>query len=52
MLEFTAIDEARQIIDFVAADLPAYGLKTYWIYPHGLESDTHLYQQPTLISTR
>ena len=39
MLEFTAIDEARQIIDFVAADLPAYGLKTFWIYPHGLEGD-------------
>ena len=44
MLEFTAIDEARQIIDFIAADLPAYGLKTFWIYPHGLEGDT----QPAL----
>ncbi|MGZ3628792.1 MAG: alpha-mannosidase [Ktedonobacteraceae bacterium] len=40
MLEFTAIDETRQIIDFVAADLPAYGLKTFWIYPHGLQGDT------------
>ena len=40
MLEFTAIDEARQTIDFIAADLPAYGLKTFWIYPHGLHDDT------------
>src|SRR5262249_39961811 len=31
MLEFTAIDEARQTIEFIAADLPAYGLKTFWI---------------------
>jgi mannosylglycerate hydrolase len=40
MLEFTAIDEARQTIDFIAAGLPAYGLKTFWIYPHGLYDDT------------
>ena len=40
MLEFTAIDEARQTIDFIAADLPAYGLKTFWIYPHGLQDET------------
>jgi len=39
MLEFTAIDEARQTIDFIAADLPAYGLKTFWIYPHGLQDE-------------
>ena len=39
MLEFTAIDEARQTIDFIAADLPAYGLKTFWIYPLGLLDD-------------
>ncbi len=39
MLEFTAIDEARQTIDFIAADLPAYGLKTFWVYPHGLQDD-------------
>ncbi len=37
VIEFTAIDEARQTIDFIAADLPAYGLKTYWIYPHGVQ---------------
>jgi hypothetical protein len=40
MLEFTVIDEARQTIDFIAANLPAYGLKTFWIYPHGLHDDT------------
>ena len=39
MLEFTAIDEARQTIDFIASDLPAYGLKTFWIYPHGLQDE-------------
>src|SRR6266480_847141 len=40
LFEFTAIDEARQTIDFIAADLPAYGLKTFWIYPHRLQDDT------------
>src|SRR5260370_37400062 len=39
MLEFTAIDEARQTIDFIAADLAAYGLKTFSIYPHGLQDE-------------
>jgi alpha-mannosidase len=39
MLEFTVIDEARQTIDFIATDLPACGLKTYWIYPHGLQDE-------------
>ncbi len=32
-LEFTAIDQARASIEFVAADLPAYGLKTFWVVP-------------------
>ena len=32
-LEFTAIDQARATIEFVAADLPAYGLKTFWVLP-------------------
>src|SRR5260370_16445953 len=36
-LEFTLIDQARQTIDFLAADLPAYGFKTYCIYPPGLQ---------------
>jgi mannosylglycerate hydrolase len=31
--EFTAIDQARETIEFVAADLPAYGLKTFWVVP-------------------
>ena len=32
-LEFTAIDEARETIEFVGTDLPAYGLKTFWVLP-------------------
>ncbi len=36
-IEFSVIDQTRQTIDFIAADLPAYGLKTYWIYPKGLQ---------------
>jgi mannosylglycerate hydrolase len=47
MLEFTAIDEARQTIDFIADDVPAYGLKTYWIYPHGLQDE----EQPLPLTT-
>jgi mannosylglycerate hydrolase len=31
--EFTAINQARETIEFVAADLPAYGLKTFWVLP-------------------
>lgn len=38
-LEFTVIDQARQTIDFIAADLPGYGLKTYWIYPRGIQEE-------------
>jgi mannosylglycerate hydrolase len=38
-LEFIIIDQARQTVDFIAADLPAYGLKTYWIYPGGLQDE-------------
>src|SRR5581483_10616634 len=36
MLAVTVVDQAHETIDFVAAALPAYGLKTYWVYPHGL----------------
>ncbi|HKV58326.1 MAG TPA: glycoside hydrolase family 38 C-terminal domain-containing protein [Ktedonobacteraceae bacterium] len=36
-LEFTAIDEARETIEFVVADLPAYGLKTFWVLPDAAE---------------
>ena len=32
-LEFVAIDEALETIEFVCADLPAYGLKTFWVLP-------------------
>jgi alpha-mannosidase len=35
-LEVSLIDQARETIDFVAADLPAYGLKTFWLYPQGI----------------
>ena len=38
-LEFIIIDQARQTVDFIAAGLPAYGLKTYWIYPGGLQGE-------------
>lgn len=31
--EFTAINQARETIEFVAAGLPAYGLKTFWVVP-------------------
>jgi alpha-mannosidase len=45
MLSVTVIDLARETIDLLAADLPAYGLKTYWVYPHGL-SETSEEQTP------
>ncbi|HVB22580.1 MAG TPA: glycoside hydrolase family 38 C-terminal domain-containing protein [Ktedonobacteraceae bacterium] len=35
-LEVMAADQTRETIEFVAADLPAYGLKTFWAYPRGL----------------
>jgi mannosylglycerate hydrolase len=43
-LEFTVIDHARETIEFVAADLPAYGLKTFWVLPGhaGAASNTPL----------
>ncbi len=40
-LEATVIDQARETIEFVASDLPAYGLKTFWVYPRGLKEETH-----------
>ncbi len=36
-LEVTLVDQARENIEFLAANLPAYGLKTFWLYPRGLE---------------
>ncbi len=41
ILEITVVDEARETIEFVAADLPAYGLKTFWLYPRGLHEQEH-----------
>src|SRR5207244_9486807 len=40
-LEVSVIDQAHETIDFVAADLPASGLKTFWMYPRGLKAETH-----------
>src|SRR6266516_430811 len=39
MIEITAIDQARETIEFVATDLAAYGLKTFWMYPRGLKEE-------------
>ncbi|HEV2581616.1 MAG TPA: glycoside hydrolase family 38 C-terminal domain-containing protein, partial [Ktedonobacteraceae bacterium] len=41
----TVTDLARATIEFVAADLPAYGLKTFWLYPHGLPTEDVAEQQ-------
>ena len=48
MLEVSVIDQAHETIDFVAADLPAYGLKTFWMYPRGLKEETHAPPTSTL----
>ena len=40
-LEVTASEQTRETIEFVAADLPAYGLKTFWAYPRGLSETAH-----------
>ncbi len=40
-LEVVAADQARETIEFVATDLPAYGLKTFWFYPRGLPETAH-----------
>jgi len=45
VLEMTMIDQARETIDFVATDLPAYGIKTYWVYPRGIKEEA--YTAPT-----
>jgi alpha-mannosidase len=37
VLEASLIDEARETIEFVAAGLPAFGFKTFWVYPRGLQ---------------
>ncbi|QBD80399.1 hypothetical protein EPA93_32280 [Ktedonosporobacter rubrisoli] len=35
-MEITLIDQARETIEFLASGLPAYGYKTFWLYPRGL----------------
>ena len=41
IVEVSVVDQVRETIDFVAADLPAYGLKTFWLYPRGLKGEKH-----------
>src|SRR6266446_5302076 len=38
-LEFSLVEQVRETIDFVATDLPAYGLKTFWLYPRGIKGE-------------
>jgi len=40
-LEVTVVDQARETIDFVATGIPAYGFKTFWMYPRGLQEEEH-----------
>jgi len=49
-LAVTLIDQAHETIEFVAADLPAYGLKTFWIYPAGLKTEPRGVLSPGLLS--
>ncbi len=35
--EVSLVDQARETIDFLAANLPAYGYTTFWLYPRGLQ---------------
>jgi len=49
-LAVTLIDQAHETIEFVAADLPAYGLKTFWIYPAGLQAEPRGMLSPGLLS--
>lgn len=43
-LEVSLVDEAHVTLDFLAGDLPAYGQKTFWLYPDGLTGND---SQPT-----
>jgi mannosylglycerate hydrolase len=49
-LDGAIIDQARETIEFVASDLPANGLKTFWVYPRGL--DDALMEEETTERTR
>ena len=48
--EVTLVDQARETIDFLATDLPAYGLKTFWLYPRGVK-DAPIEAPGTLVQT-
>ncbi|GAC1435027.1 MAG: hypothetical protein PVS3B3_28290 [Ktedonobacteraceae bacterium] len=39
-LEVSLVDQTRETIDFLATNLPAYGYKTFWLYPRGLRKRT------------
>ncbi|HET8912526.1 MAG TPA: glycoside hydrolase family 38 C-terminal domain-containing protein [Ktedonobacteraceae bacterium] len=39
-LEFSVVDATRATIEFVATNLPAYGIKTFWAFPRGLSQPT------------
>ncbi|HYT34709.1 MAG TPA: glycoside hydrolase family 38 C-terminal domain-containing protein [Ktedonobacteraceae bacterium] len=46
-LNVTAIDQVRETLEFVACDLPAYGFKTFWVYPRGSKAEVnHANQVP------
>jgi mannosylglycerate hydrolase len=49
-LTFTLVDQVHETIEFVAADLPAYGLKTFWMYPRGLTDEANPAPTTTLLS--
>jgi alpha-mannosidase len=51
-LQLTLIDQARETIDFVAADLPPYGLKTFWLYPRGLKEVKSVGEHSSFASLR
>jgi len=46
-LEVSLVDQARETIDFFATDLPAYGHKTFWLYPRGLKDENIIETQQT-----
>jgi mannosylglycerate hydrolase len=38
--DVSLVDQARETLEFLATDLPAYGYKTFWLYPRGLAEPT------------
>jgi alpha-mannosidase len=45
-MEVSLVDQARETIDFLATDLPAYGVKTFWLYPRGLSNGASSGHEP------